>query len=106
MISNKGLLPDNQSKNAPDSTSNRPKKLRELTDSPVSVSQDSLLATETDIGEDSSNGFSSYKPNDDSSYGFSSSDCLELTKKHHKLDLGCCENDNISVLHTVISVYT
>ncbi|KAJ0605374.1 hypothetical protein HanHA300_Chr02g0062331 [Helianthus annuus] len=108
VISNNGFLSDNQSKNAPDSTSNDSntsslncnvigadalsalleQKLRELTDSPVSVSQDSLLATETDIGEDSSNGFSSYKPNDDSSYGVSSSDCLELTKKHHKLDLG------------------
>ncbi|KAJ0952445.1 hypothetical protein HanPSC8_Chr02g0072321 [Helianthus annuus] len=108
VISNNGFLSDNQSKNAPDSTSNDSntsslncnvigadalsalleQKLRELTDSPVSVSQDSLLATETDIGEDSSSGFSSYKPNDDSSYGVSSSDCLELTKKHHKLDLG------------------
>ncbi|KAJ0616161.1 hypothetical protein HanIR_Chr02g0087441 [Helianthus annuus] len=123
VISNNGFLSDNQSKNAPDSTSNDSntsslncnvigadalsalleQKLRELTDSPVSVSQDSLLATETDIGEDSSSGFSSYKPNDDSSYGVSSSDCLELTKKHHKLDLdsgyGFSANDHSELMN-------
>ncbi|KAL9994038.1 hypothetical protein Hdeb2414_s0957g00968181 [Helianthus debilis subsp. tardiflorus] len=123
VISNNGFLSDNQSKNTPDSTSNDSntsslncnvigadalsalldQKLRELTDSPVSVSQDSLLATETDIGEDSSNGFSAYKPNDDSSYGVSSSDCLELTKKHHKLDLdssyGFSANDHSELMN-------
>ncbi|XP_022019697.1 uncharacterized protein LOC110919746 [Helianthus annuus] len=123
VISNNGFPPDNQSKNAPDSTGNDSnsssltcnvigadalsalleQKLRELTDSPVSVSQDSLLATKTDNGEDSSNGFSSYKPNDDSSYGFSSSDYLELTKKHQKLDLdssyGFSANDHSELMN-------
>ncbi|KAL8226990.1 hypothetical protein R6Q57_016822 [Mikania cordata] len=71
-------------------------KLRELTGSPASVYQDSLLTTETVILEDSSSRFPSYKPDhdqhrikiDDSSYGFSSNDPLQLMKKNHKLNLG------------------
>ncbi|KAI3716718.1 hypothetical protein L1987_67791 [Smallanthus sonchifolius] len=102
---NNSFLSNNQSTSTPDLTNNASnsssltsnvigadalstlleQKLRELTGSPYSVSQDSLLATETDIREDSGYGFSSYKPDqgqdlinkDDSSYGFSSNDPQE-----------------------------
>ncbi|KAI3706866.1 hypothetical protein L6452_24895 [Arctium lappa] len=127
-ISTNGFLTNNQSKNMLDSTRNASnsslsynviggdalstlleQKLRELTGNPASVSQDSFPATESDIRDDSSYGFSSFDPlqqltkkhhkpdqgqdgiaRDDSSYGFSSNDPTELMKKHHKLDL-CVE---------------
>ncbi|XP_076960024.1 uncharacterized protein LOC143636266 [Bidens hawaiensis] len=60
-------------------------KLRELNRNPEPMSQDSVLATETEVTDDSSHRFSSYKPDqgldlinkDDSSYGLSSSDPRE-----------------------------
>ncbi|XP_076881363.1 uncharacterized protein LOC143529463 [Bidens hawaiensis] len=60
-------------------------KLRELNCNPEPVSQDSVLATETEVTDDSSHVFSAYKPDqgldlinrDDSSYGLSSSDPRE-----------------------------
>ncbi|KAK1408371.1 hypothetical protein QVD17_40093 [Tagetes erecta] len=100
-------------------------KLREY-DSPASVSQDSLLATDTDIGEDSSCGFSSYKPDQDqeritsedsshgfssydplnlmkkpdtdrdSSYGFSTNDPVDLMKKHHNSGQDLINKDDLS----------
>ncbi|XP_023747046.1 uncharacterized protein LOC111895177 [Lactuca sativa] len=74
-------------------------KLRELTGTPASVSQDSLM--EGDIRDDSSHGFSSYDPlhltrknkdqdmidKDDSSVGFSSYDPLQLMKNHQDQDM-------------------
>ncbi|KAL4592386.1 hypothetical protein LXL04_005378 [Taraxacum kok-saghyz] len=74
-------------------------KLRELTGTPTSISQDSLM--EGGIRDDSCHGFSSYDPlhltrkhqdqdminRDDSSYGFSSYDPLKLMKKHQGHDM-------------------
>ncbi|KAI3687667.1 hypothetical protein L1987_81367 [Smallanthus sonchifolius] len=105
VISNNGFRSNNRTKNTPESTNDAPKlssltynvigsdalntlleqKLRELTGHPESVSQDSLLATETEVTDDSSYGFSSYKHDqdqdritrNDSSYGFSSTDPQE-----------------------------
>ncbi|KAJ9555171.1 hypothetical protein OSB04_009785 [Centaurea solstitialis] len=124
-ISTNGFLTNNQSKNMLDSTRNASssslsynviggdalstlleQKLRELTGNPATGSQDSFPATESDVRDDSSYGFSSFDPlqqltkkhhkpdqgrdgiaRDDSSYGFSSNDPMELMKKHHKLEL-------------------
>ncbi|KAI3822361.1 hypothetical protein L1987_09950 [Smallanthus sonchifolius] len=105
VISNNGFRSNNQTKNTPDSTNDAPnsssltynvigsdalstlleQKLRELTGHTESISQDSLLATETEVTDDSSYGFSSYKRDQDqdrttrhdSSYGFSSTDPQE-----------------------------
>ncbi|XP_076904492.1 uncharacterized protein LOC143559958 [Bidens hawaiensis] len=60
-------------------------KLRELNGNPEPISQDSVLATETEVTDDSRHKFSAYKPDqgldlinrDDSSYGLFSSDPRE-----------------------------
>ncbi|KAI7729641.1 hypothetical protein M8C21_005079 [Ambrosia artemisiifolia] len=105
VISNNGSPSTNRIKNTHDSTSNAAnsssltynvigsdalstlleQKLRELTNTPEPTSQDSSLAMETEIRDDSSYGFSSYKPDqgrdlinkDDPSFAFSSSDPQE-----------------------------
>ncbi|KAJ0714899.1 hypothetical protein HanPI659440_Chr13g0494621 [Helianthus annuus] len=113
VVSNNGSPSTNRIKNTPDLTDNvsnsssltynvigsdalntlLEQKLRELTDHSESVSQDSFVAMETDVRDDSSYGFSSYKPDqdqgrNDSSYAFSTNDPLELMKKHHNLNSG------------------
>ncbi|KAD4384572.1 hypothetical protein R6Q59_011289 [Mikania micrantha] len=116
MISNNGFLLNNLIKDASDSTKNASnsssltynvigsdalstlldQKLRELTGNPKSVSEDSLLTTETEARDDMGHRFFSYKPDqdqdiitrDDSCYGFSTNDPLEVMKKHSSLDLG------------------
>ncbi|KAL8216805.1 hypothetical protein R6Q57_023642 [Mikania cordata] len=102
MISNNGFLLNNLIKDASDSTKNASnsssltynviesdalsalleQKLRELSGNPKSVSDDSLLTTETEARDDTGFRFFSYKPDqgrnlaneDDSRYGFSSMD--------------------------------
>ncbi|KAJ0480378.1 hypothetical protein HanIR_Chr13g0630991 [Helianthus annuus] len=113
VVSNNGSPSTNRIKNTPDLTDNvsnlssltynvigsdalstlLEQKLRELTDNSESVSQDLFVAMETDVRDDSSYGFSSYKPDqdqdrNDSSYAFSTNDPLELMKKHHNLNSG------------------
>ncbi|KAK9079531.1 hypothetical protein SSX86_001203 [Deinandra increscens subsp. villosa] len=115
VISNNGFLSNNPTEKNPDPTRNASnsssltynvigsdalstlleQKLRELSGNSESASQDSLLATETEVRDDSSCGFSAYKPDqdqdritrDESSYGFSSNEPFEVMKEDHKLDL-------------------